>query len=217
MGKGDRDVRSRVVPGALTGTLSPLAKCFNPERITHVSQEHMENTDMDVHRSLAMTGVDETEPPCLNNIATMELADSIETKQPVAEADVAEPGGPAVTGTGGPVVWEKKMRPAADSTGASGSRNGRTEAPVTLKFGSRSENVMTASGLAETGTGGPVGIMKERSDVDGSAEIGMRTGTEYGEPVMAGTTFTTVAEVYAPFVGRKSQGGGGGLIVVDWI
>ena len=28
--KGDRDVRSRVVPGALTGTLSPLAKCFNP-------------------------------------------------------------------------------------------------------------------------------------------------------------------------------------------
>ena len=214
VGKGDRDVRSQVVPGALTGTLSPLAKCFNPERITHVSQEHMENTDMDVHRSLAMTGVDETEPPCLNNIATMELADSIETEQPVAEADVAEPGGPAVTGTGGPVVWEKKMRPAADSTGASGSRNGRTEAPVTLKFGSRSENVMTASGLAETGTGGPVGIMKERSDVDGSAEIGMRTGTEYGEPVMAGTTFTTVAEVYAPFVGRKSQGG---LIVVDWI
>ena len=207
MGKGDRDVRSRVVPGALTGTLSPLAKCFNPERITHVSQEHMENTDMDVHRSLAMTGVDETEPPCLNNIATMGLADSIETEQPVAEADVAEPGGPAVTGTGGPVVWEKKMRPAADSTGASGSRNGRTEAPVTLKFGSRSEIVMPASGLAETGTGGPVGIMKERSDVDGSAEIGMRTGTEYGEPVVAGTTFTTVAEVYAPFSGRKSQEG----------
>ena len=93
----------------------------------------MENTDMDVHRSLAMTGVDETEPPCLNNIATMGLADSIETEQPVAEADVAEPGGPAVSGTGGPVVWEKKMRTAADSTGASGSRNGRTEAPVTLR------------------------------------------------------------------------------------
>ena len=78
MGKGDRDVRSRVVPGALTGTLSPLAKCFNPERITHVSQKHMENTDMDVHRSLATTGVDEMETPCLNNIATMELGDSIE-------------------------------------------------------------------------------------------------------------------------------------------
>ena len=213
MGKGDRDVRSRVVPGALTGTLSPLAKCFNPERITHVSQEHMENTDMDLHRSLAMTGVGETEPPCLNNIATMGLADSIETEQPVAEADVAEPGGPAVTGTGGPVEWKKKMRPAADRTGASGSRNGRTEAPVTLKFGSRSENVMPASGLAETGTGSPVGIMKERSDVDGSAEIGMRTGTETGEPVVAGTAFTTVAEVYAPISGRKSQEGGdsGGL------
>ena len=213
MGKGDRDVRSRVVPGALTGTLSPLAKCFNPERITHVSQEHMENTDMDLHRSLAMTGVGETEPPCLNNIATMGLADSIETEQPVAEADVAEPGGPAVTGTGGPVEWKKKMRPAADRTGASGSRNGRTEAPVTFEFGSRSENVMPASGLAETGTGSPVGIMKERSDVDGSAEIGMRTGTETGEPVVAGTAFTTVAEVYAPISGRKSQEGSdsGGL------
>ena len=213
MGKGDRDVRSRVVPGALTGTLSPLAKCFNPERITHVSQEHMENTDMDLHRSLAMTGVGETEPPCLNNIATMGLADSIETEQPVAVADVAEPGGAAVTGTGGPVEWKKKMRPAADRTGASGSRNGRTEAPVTLEFGSRSENVMPASGLAETGTGSPVGIMKERSDVDGSAEIGMRTGTETGEPVVAGTAFTTVAEVYAPISGRKSQEGSdsGGL------
>ena len=213
MGKGDRDVRARVVPSALTGTLSPLAKCFNPERITHVSQEHMENTDMDLHRSLAMTGVGETEPPCLNNIATMGLADSIETEQPVAEADVAEPGGPAVTGTGGPVEWKKKMRPAADRTGASGSRNGRTEAPVTLEFGSRSENVMPASGLAETGTGSPVGIMKERSDVDGSAEIGMQTGTETGEPVVAGTAFTTVAEVYAPISGRKSQEGGdsGGL------
>ena len=213
MGKGDRDVRSRVVPGALTGTLSPLAKCFNPERITHVSQEHMENTDMDLHRSLAMTGVGETEPPCLNNIATMGLADSIETEQPVAVADVAEPGGPAVTGTGGPVEWKKKMRPAADRTGASGSRNGRTEAPVTLEFGSRSENVMPASGLAETGTGSPVGIMKERSDVDGSAEIGMQTGTETGEPVVAGTAFTTVAEVYAPISGRKSQEGSdsGGL------
>ena len=47
-------------------------------------------------------------PPCLNNIATMGLADSIETEQPVAEADVAEPGGPAVTGTGGPVEWKKE-------------------------------------------------------------------------------------------------------------
>ena len=213
VGKGDRDVRSWVVPGALTGTLSPLAKSFNPERITNFSQKHMENTDMDLHRSLAMTGVGETEPPCINNIATMGLADSIETEQPVAVADVAEPSGPAVTGTGGPVEWEKKMRPAADRTGASGSRNGRTEAPVTLEFGSRSENVMPASGLAETGTGGPVGIMKERSDVDGSSEIGMRTGTETGEPVVAGTAFTTVAEVYAPISGRKSQEGSdsGGL------
>ena len=135
----------------------------------------------------------------------MGLANSIETEQPVAEADVAEPGGPAVTGTGGPVVWEKKMEPAADSTGASGSSNSRTEAPVTPIFGSRSENVIIA-----TGTGVPVGIMKERSDVDDSAEIGMQTGPEYGEPVVAGRTFTTVAEVYAPFLGRKNQEGADG-------
>ena len=205
MGKGDQDVRSRVVPGALTGTLSPLANCFNPERITHVSQEHMENTDMDIHRSLATTSVDEMEPPCINNSAMMGLANSIETEQPVAEADVAEPGGPAVTGTGSPVVWEKKMEPAADSTGASGSSNSRTEAPVTPIFGSRSENVIIA-----TGTGVPVGIMKERSDVDDSAEIGMQTGPEYDEPVVAGRTFTTVAEVYAPFLGRKNQEGADG-------
>ena len=123
VGEGDRDVQSRVVPGALTGTLSPLAKCFNPERITDNSQKHIKNTDMDLHRSLAMTGVSETEPPCINKTATMVLADSIETEQPVAVADVAEPGGPAVTGTGGPVEWEKRMRPATDRTGASGSRN----------------------------------------------------------------------------------------------
>ena len=71
MGEGDRDVQSRVVPGALTGTLSPLAKCFNPERITDNSQKHIKNTDMDLHRSLAMTGVSETEPPCINKTATM--------------------------------------------------------------------------------------------------------------------------------------------------
>ena len=103
MGEGDRDVQSQVVPGALTGTLSPLAKCFNPERITDNSQKHIKNTDMDLHRSLAMTGVSESEPPCINKTATMVLADSIETEQPVAVADVAEPSRPAVTGTGGPV------------------------------------------------------------------------------------------------------------------
>ena len=43
---GDRDVQSRVVPGALTGTLSPLAKCFNPERITDNSQKLIKNTDI---------------------------------------------------------------------------------------------------------------------------------------------------------------------------
>ena len=37
VGKGDQDVQSRAVPGTLTDTLSPLAKCFTPERITENS------------------------------------------------------------------------------------------------------------------------------------------------------------------------------------
>ena len=72
---------------------------------------------------------------------------------------------------------------------------------------------MTVSGLAETGTGGPVGNRKGRSLTDGIAEVGMRTGSGTGGPVLAGTGFTTVAEVYAPISGRKSQQGSevGGL------
>ena len=213
-GKGDQDVRSRTVPGTLTDTLSPLAKCFTPERITGNSQKHMINTDMDLHRSLAKTCVNETEPPWINKSATMGLADSIETEQPVAMADVAEPRGPAVTGTSGPVEWERRIRPVTDRTGASGSRNGWNDAPVTFEVGSRSENVMPASGLAESGTGGPVENMKGRSNADEGAEMGMITGTGTGGPVVTETAFTAVAEVYAPISGLESQEGSdvGGLV-----
>ena len=217
VGKGNHDVRTRDVPGALTVSLSPWADIFTPGRTPDNSQKQQQNTDMDLHRSLAMTGVSETEPPW-NNIndknATMVLADSIETEQPVAVADVAEPGGPAGTGTGGPVETERGMTPATDRTGASGSRSSMTDAPVTLEFECRSENnEMTASGLAETGTGGPVGNRKGRSRTDEIAEVGMRTGTGTGGPVLAGTGFTTIAEVYAPISGRQSQQGSevGGL------
>ena len=64
-------------------------------------------------------------------------------------------------------------------------------------------NRSTVGGPAETGTGGPVGIEKGRSLRDGSDEIGMRTGTGAGGPILAGARFTTVAEVYAPIEGTE--------------
>ena len=136
--------------------------------------------------------------------AMMVLAKPIEIVQPVAMADVAEPGGPARTGAGGPVVTEISRTTAPDGTGASGSRNNRTDAPVTPEFCFQSgNNRIPVSGPAVTGTGGLVGDETGRSLTDGIAEVGMRTGTGSGGPVVAGARFTTVAEVYAPITGTK--------------
>ena len=80
----------------------------------------------------------------------------------------------------------------------------QTDAPVMPEFCFKSgNNRITVSGPAETGTGGPVGIEKGRSLRDGSDEIGMRTGTGAGGPILAGARFTTVAEVYAPIAGTE--------------
>ena len=134
----------------------------------------------------------------------MVLAKTIEIEQPVAMADVAEPGGPAGTGAGGPVVTESRTPTATDGTGASGSRSDKTDAPVMPEFCSQSgDNRITVSGPAVTGTGGPVGIEKGRSLRDEIAEVGMRTGTGTGGPILAGARFTTVAEVYAPITGTE--------------
>ena len=149
--KRNRDVRTQGVHGTLKTPLSPLATSFTPRPTPAKSQNQRQYTDIDRHRSPATTGVGEMESSW-NNIedksATMVLAKTIEIEQPVAMADVAEPGGPA-------------------------------------------------------GTGGPVGIEKGRSLRDGSDEIGMRTGTGAGGPILAGARFTTVAEVYAPIVGTE--------------
>ena len=191
----------------LTAPLSPWAKSFTPRPTPDKSQNQRQYTDIDLHRSPATTGVGEMESSW-NNIedknATMVLAKTIEIEQPVAMADVAEPGGPARTGAGGPVVTEIKMTTATDRTGASGSRSDKTDAPVMPEFCFQSgNNRITVSGPAETGTGGPVGDEKGRSLTDGIAEVGMRTGTGTGGPVLAGARFTTVAEVYAPITGTE--------------
>ena len=205
--KGNRDVRTQGVQGTLTAPLSPLAKSFTPRPTPDKSQNQRQYTDIDRHRSPATTGVGEMESS-RNNIedknATMVLAKTIEIEQPVAMADVAEPGGPAGTGAGGPVVTEIRTPTATDGTGASGSRSDKTDAPVMPEFCFQSgNNRITVSGPAETGTGGPVGIEKGRSLRDGIAEVGMRTGTGTGGPILAGARFTTVAEVYAPIAGTE--------------
>ena len=147
-----------------------------------------------------------------NNIedksATMVLAKTIEIEQPVAMADVAEPGGPAGTGAGGPVVTESKTPTATDGTGASGSRSKQTDAPVMPEFCFQSgNNRITVSGPAETGTGGAVEIEKGRSLRDGSDEIGMRTGTGAGGPILAGARFTTVQRYMPRLQERKMFSG----------
>ena len=58
-------------------------------------------------------------------IATIGMAGPIETGEPVALADVAEPPGSAGTGAGGPVVVGTQFTAVADRTGASGL--GRSE------------------------------------------------------------------------------------------
>ena len=205
--KGNRDVQTRGVRGTLTLPLSPWAKSFTPRPTPDKYQTQRQYTDIDLHRSPATTGVGRTESSW-NNIedknATMVLAKPIEIEQPVAMADVAEPGGPARAGAGGPVVTEISMTTATDRTGASGSRSSKTDALVTPEFCFQSgNNRIPVSGPAVTGTGGPVGDEKGRSLTDGIAEVGMWTGTGTGGPVIAGARFTTVAEVYAPITGTE--------------
>ena len=61
-----------------------------------------------------------------------------------------------------------------------------------------------SSGPAVTCASGSVGVGKGFRPVSGIAEAGGPTGTGAGGPVVAGTRFLAVAEVYAPF----EEGGG---------
>ena len=54
-----------------------------------------------------------------------------------------------------------------------------------------------------TGAGGSVGVGKGFRPVSGIAEAGGPTGTGAGDPVVAGTQFLAVAEVYAPLKKRR--------------
>ena len=119
--KGDRDVQTRGVRSTLTLPLCPLAKTFTPRPTPDKYQNQRQYTDIDLHRSPAMTGVSGPDSFCDNiedKNATIGLAKPIEIEQPVAMAEVAEPRGPARAGAGGPVVTEIRMTTATDRTGA---------------------------------------------------------------------------------------------------
>ena len=82
-------------------------------------------------------------------IATVGAASPTEVERPVAVADVAEAGGPVVTGT--------RFRSVTDEAGAGGPAVTGTGGPVVTATRFRSvTDVAEASGPAVTGAGGPV-------------------------------------------------------------
>ena len=131
----------------------------------------------------------------------MGLAKPIEILQPVALADVAEPGGSARTDAGGSVSTETSMTTVPDRIGASGSRSNGTDAPVKPESCFETEDRITVCRSAGTRISGPVGDKRVRSLTEGTAEVGIRTGYQKKGSVVTGVQFTTVAEVYAPVTG----------------
>ena len=156
-----------------------------------------------------MTGLGETETPwdsIKENIATIGTANPIEIGKPVAMADVAEPRGLAGAGAGGPVVAGTCLTAVTDRTGASGPRRSETSAPVVtgIRFQTGKDRT-EASGPAVTVAGGSVDVVKGFRPASEIAEAGVMTGTGTGGPVVAGTRFLAVAEVYAPITETKGD------------
>ena len=118
-----------------------------------------------------------------HKIATIGKAGPIETGEPVAMADVAEPPGSAGTGAGGPVVAETQFMAVADRTGASGLGRSETGEPVVTEMRIQTGiDVADASGPAATGAGGSVRVEKGPRPVSGIAGAGGPAGTGAGGP-----------------------------------
>ena len=207
--KGNRDVRARGVQEPLTPPLSPLAESFNPQPTSEKQQNQRQQTDNDLDRSPARTGLGETETPwdsIQNEVATIGTAKPIEIGKPVAMADVAVPRGPAGTGAGGPVIKEISMTTVTDRTEASGPRRSETGAPVVTELRSQTGNDrIEANDPAVTVAGGSVSVAKKFRPAGEIAETGVMTGTGTGGPVVTGTRFLAVAEVHAPIAETKGD------------
>ena len=225
---GNRNAQTWGVQKPIVTPLSPLAESFTPRQTSKERQTQQPHTDSDLDRSLAKTGSSKIETPRVSikcKIATIGTACLTEIGKPVAMADVAEPGGPAGTGAGGPVIAGMLFPAVVDRTGASGPRRSETGSPVVTGTRFRpdtdvakasgstgtGEPVVTgirfqtvndsaeASGPAVTGAGGSVGTGKGFRTVSGIVGAGGPAGTGAGGPVIAGTRFLAVADVYAPF------------------
>ena len=205
--EGNRNVRTRGVQEPVGTPLSPLAESFNPRPTSEEQQPRSSYMDNGLDRSLARTGSSKVETTWNNTkrkIATIGKAGPIETGEPVAMADVAEPPGSARTRAGGLVVAGTQFTAVADRTGASGLGRSETGEPVVTEMRIQTGiDLADASGPAATGAGGSVGVKKGLRPVSGIAEAGGPAGTGAGGLVMAGTRFLAIADVHAPFESRK--------------
>ena len=203
--EGNRNVRTRGVQEPVATPLSPLAESFYPRPTSEEQQPRSSYTDNGLDRSLARTGsskVETTRNNIKRKIATVGKAGPIETGEPVAMADVAEPPGSAGTGAGGPVVAGTQFTAVADS----GLDRSETGEPVVTEMRIQMGiDVADAGGPAVTGAGGSVGVEKGLRSVSGIAGAGGPAGTGAGGPVMAGTRFLAVADVHAPFEDREDD------------
>ena len=137
-----------------------MAESFKPRTTSEEQQPRSSYTDNGLDRSLARTGSSKVETIWNNTereIATIGKAGPIETKEPVAMADVAEPL-PSLW-AGGPVVARTQFTAVADRTGASGLGRSETGEPVVVETQIQTEiAVAVASGPAVTGAGDSVGV-----------------------------------------------------------
>ena len=222
----NRDARTGGVQKPIVTPLSPLVESFNPRQTFEERQTQQPHMDNELERSLAKTGSSKIETPrdsikCKR--ATIGTACPTEIGKPVAMADVTEPSGPAGTGAGtgagGPVVAGTLFPAVADRTEARGPRRIDTDSPVMTGTRFRPDtdvaeasgptgtgepvvtgirlqtvnDIAEASGPAVTGAGGSVGTGK------GFRTVSEIAGAGAGGPVVAGTRFLAVADVYAPF------------------
>ena len=230
--RGNRNARTWGVQKPIVTSLSALAENFIPRKTSKKRPTQQTPTDNDLDRYLAKTGSSKIETPrdsieC--EIATIGTACPTEIGKPVAMADVAESSGPAGTGAGGPVIAGTLFPAVADRTGASGPRRSETGGPVVTGTRFRPDTDVAeasrpagAGGSVVTGmrfravndvaeasgpaaSGGSVGTGKGFPTVSGVAGASGPAGIGAGGPVIDGTRFLAVADVYAPF--EEMEGG----------
>ena len=214
----DRNTRTRGVQETIVTPLSALAESLTHRKTSRKPPTPKIPTDNVLDRSFARTGQTKMETPqdiIEIEIATVGAASPSDIERPVAVADVAEAGGPvvtgmrfrsvtdvaeasgpAVTGAGGPVVTGTRFRSVTDVAGAGGPAVAGAGDPVVTGTRFRSVNDVAGDGgtaLAEAG--GPVVAGTRFRSVIDVAGAGGPAVTGAGGHVVSGTRFLAVAEV----------------------